>query len=103
MVPKQPRVSVIMPVYNIESYVTRAVESIQNQTLSDWELFCIDDGSTDRSGEILDRLASRDWRIEVIHTENRVAMCTLSMAMTGSSPPCLPTRWRWQRSMVWSW
>ena len=73
MVPKQPRVSVIMPVYNIESYVTRAVESIQNQTLSDWELFCIDDGSTDRSGEILDRLASRDWRIEVIHTENRGA------------------------------
>lgn len=81
MVPKQPRVSVIMPVYNIESYVTRAVESIQNQTLSDWELFCIDDGSTDRSGEILDRLASRDWRIEVIHTENRGAPAARNLAL----------------------
>lgn len=81
MAPKQPAVTVIMPVYNIEAYVARAVESIQNQTLRDWELICVDDGSTDRSGQILDRIASRDWRVEVIHTENRGAAAARNTAL----------------------
>lgn len=81
MVPKPPAVSVIMPVYNVERYVARAVESIQNQTFRDWELICVDDGSTDGSGQVLDRLASRDWRIEVIHTENQGAAAARNIAL----------------------
>lgn len=81
MAPKQPAVTVIMPVYNIETYVARAVESVQNQTMRDWELICVDDGSTDRSGQILDRIASRDWRVEVIHTENRGAAAARNTAL----------------------
>ena len=46
------KVSVIMPVYGVEDYVGKAIESIQAQTLTDWEFFCVDDGTKDRSGEI---------------------------------------------------
>ena len=70
MSPKEPIVTVIMPAYNVEEYVSRAVESVRSQTLKDLELIVIDDGSTDRTGRILDRIADRDWRVEVIHTEN---------------------------------
>ena len=49
-----PVVSIIMPVYNAEATVGRMVESILNQTFTDWELIAVDDGSTDRSGAILD-------------------------------------------------
>ena len=48
-----PVVSIIMPVYNAEATVGRMVESILNQTFTDWELIAVDDGSTDRSGAIL--------------------------------------------------
>ena len=63
-------VSVIMPVYGVEDYVGGAIESIQAQTLTDWELFCVDDGSKDRSGEVCDSYAAKDPRIHVIHKEN---------------------------------
>lgn len=81
MSPKPPAVTLIMPAYNNEAYVARAVESVQNQTLRDWELIVVDDGSTDRTGQILDRLASRDWRIEVIHTENHGAAAARNTAL----------------------
>ncbi len=81
MSPKPPAVTLIMPAYNIEAYVARAVESVQNQTLRDWELIAVDDGSSDRTGQILDRLAERDWRIEVVHTENRGAAAARNLAL----------------------
>lgn len=59
-----------MPVYGVEDYVGRAIESMQAQTLTEWEFFCVDDGSPDRSGEICDRYAEKDSRITVIHKEN---------------------------------
>ena len=65
MTPKEPQVSVIMPAYNVDRYVRRAVQSLQNQTLGDFELLVVDDGSTDRTGQILDVLAERDIRITV--------------------------------------
>ena len=70
-----------MPVYNVDKYVGRAVESLQNQTLRDFELLIVDDGSTDRSGDIADRLAERDIRIEVFHTENGGAPAARNLAL----------------------
>lgn len=59
-----------MPVYGVEEYVGKAIESIQAQTLTEWEFFCVDDGTKDRSGEICDSYAEKDSRITVIHKEN---------------------------------
>jgi glycosyltransferase EpsJ len=78
---KEPMVSVIMPVYNVDRFVGRAIESIQNQTLDDFELFVVDDGSTDRTGQIADRMAERDIRIEVIHTKNQGAAAARNVAL----------------------
>ena len=69
------KVSVIMPVYKVENYVGKAIESIQNQTLTDWEFFAVDDGTPDRSGEICDEYAKNDPRIKVIHKEIGRASC----------------------------
>lgn len=74
-------VSVIMPVYGVEDYVGGAIESIQAQTLQDWELFCVDDGSKDRSGEVCDSYAAKDPRIHVIHKENGGAPSARNVAI----------------------
>ena len=66
----KPSVSIIVPVYSIEKYVSTCVKSIMTQTFSDYEVLLIDDGSTDNSGEICDRYASEDSRIQVIHKPN---------------------------------
>jgi len=65
-----PKVSVIVPVFNSEPYLHACVESILAQSFRDFELILVDDGSRDRSGEILDGYAARDGRIKVIHQEN---------------------------------
>ena len=67
---REVKVSIIMPVYKVEDYVGKAIESIQAQTLEDFEFLIVDDGSPDRSGEICDEYAKRDPRIQVIHKEN---------------------------------
>ena len=61
-----PAISVILPVYNAEAYVREAVESILNQTFTDFECIIINDGSTDGSGVILRELAARDARIVLV-------------------------------------
>lgn len=69
------KISIIMPVYNAEKTVSRMIDSIIAQTFMDWELICVDDGSTDSSGKILDDYAAKDSRIKVFHKENEgVAM-----------------------------
>lgn len=65
-----PKVSVIMPVYGVENYVGKAIESIQNQTLTDFEFLIVDDGTKDKSGDICDAYAAKDPRLTVIHKEN---------------------------------
>ncbi len=65
-----PAISVLMPVYNADRYVAEAVESILNQTFTDFEFIIINDGSTDRSLEILQRYARQDKRIRLISREN---------------------------------
>ncbi|WP_049946057.1 glycosyltransferase [Butyrivibrio sp. WCD2001] len=64
-------ISVIVPVYNVEEYIDRCVESITNQTYSRLEIILVDDGSTDSSGQICGRYAQMDDRIQVIHQQNQ--------------------------------
>ena len=65
-----PKVSVIVPVYNVEKLLQRCIDSILAQTFTDFELLLIDDGSKDKSGEICDEYAANDDRIIVIHKDN---------------------------------
>ena len=65
--------SVIVPVYNAEAYLDRCVSSILAQTIPDFELILMDDGSPDLCGEICDTYTKQDPRIRVIHQENRRA------------------------------
>ena len=65
-----PKVSIIVPVYNAENAIERCIDSILNQEYQDFELLLIDDGSKDRSPEILDRRAAEDDRVVVIHKPN---------------------------------
>lgn len=64
------KISIVVPVFNIEGYVERCLQSLLQQTYTNLEVLAIDDGSTDSSGAILDRLATTDSRIKVIHKEN---------------------------------
>lgn len=64
------KVSVIVPVYNVEKYLRSCVNSILNQTLNDIEVILVDDGSSDASGVICDELAKADERVKVIHKKN---------------------------------
>lgn len=65
-----PVFSIIIPVYNVAPYLRECLDSVLAQTLDDWEAICIDDGSTDDSGSILDEYALRDSRFRVIHQPN---------------------------------
>ena len=65
-----PKISVIVPVYNVEKYLHRCIDSILTQTFTDFELLLIDDGSKDNSGKICDEYAEKDKRIRVFHKEN---------------------------------
>ena len=63
-------VSIVIPVYNVETLLERCVESVLSQTYSNIQIILVDDGSTDSSGQLCDLLATSDSRIEVLHTEN---------------------------------
>ena len=67
----RPLVSVIIPVYNTAKYLERCIESVLSSSYGNLEILAIDDGSTDGSGEILDRLAETDKRLIVVHQENQ--------------------------------
>ena len=63
-------ISVIVPIYNVEAYLRRALDSILSQTHKDWEAILVDDGSTDSSGQIAEEYARNDSRFKVIHKPN---------------------------------
>ena len=65
-----PQISVIVPVYKVEQYLKRCVDSILHQTFSDLEVILVDDGSPDNCPAMCDELAKADKRIRVIHKEN---------------------------------
>lgn len=64
------RISIIVPVYNTEQYLSRCINSVLNQSFTDFELLLIDDGSTDNSGAIYDAYAEKDNRVRAFHKEN---------------------------------
>ncbi len=67
---ENPKISIIVPVYNMEAYLKECLESIRSQTFSDWECILVDDGSSDLSPTICDEYVNIDSRFKVIHKEN---------------------------------
>ncbi|MCR5164822.1 MAG: glycosyltransferase [Thermoguttaceae bacterium] len=67
----RPKISVIIPVYNVENYLRECLDSVVNQTFGDLEILCINDGSTDAGPAILEEYARKDARIRIINQENR--------------------------------
>ena len=63
-------VSIIVPVYNVEKYIEKCLNSLFGQTYRELDIILVDDGSTDKSGELCDRLAKMDKRVRVIHKKN---------------------------------
>ena len=68
-----PLVSIVVPVYNAQAFLSICVESILNQTFDDFELLLIDDGSKDQSLQVMRELSKRDTRIRLFHHENHGA------------------------------
>lgn len=67
---KIPKVSIIVPIYNVEKYLDRCIQSLVNQTLNDIEIILVDDGSPDNCPSMCDEYAQKDNRIKVIHKQN---------------------------------
>ena len=67
---KEPLISVIIPVYRVERFLSRCIDSVIGQTYKNLEIILVDDGSPDRCGDICDEYACKDQRIKVIHKEN---------------------------------
>ena len=66
----KPKISVVIPIYNVEKYLQRCVDSVLNQTLRDLEIILVDDGSPDKCPLICDQYAKKDSRVFVIHKKN---------------------------------
>lgn len=65
-----PAISVIIPIYNVEKYLRRCLDSVKNQTFTDWEAICVNDGSPDNSAAILAEYAAMDARFKIVNKEN---------------------------------
>ena len=78
---ENPLITVIVPVYNILEYLPRCVHSITGQTYRNLEILLVDDGSTDGTGELCDRLGEEDPRIRVFHKENGGSSTARNLAL----------------------
>src|SRR5215217_505549 len=78
-------VSVIMPAYNVAAYIGAAVDSVKAQTVSDWELLIVNDGSTDATCDVARRLAAGDSRIRLLQKENGGISTARNMALRAST------------------
>ena len=67
---KEPTISIVVPVYRVEDYLPRALDSVLAQTYAAWDMILVDDGSPDRCGAICDEYAVGEPRIHVIHQKN---------------------------------
>lgn len=79
-----PQVSVIVPVYNVEKYLERCIDSILAQTCNDFELILVDDGSPDKCGGICDNYSKKDHRISVIHQHNQGVSVARNVGISAS-------------------
>ena len=84
-----PKVSVIIPVYNVEKYLRECLDSIVTQTLRDIEIICINDGSTDNSLEILKKYAQKDNRIVLINKENEGVSASRNIGIENAKPEAI--------------
>ena len=80
-----PMVSIVVPVYNVERYLRQCLDSLVNQTYQNVEIICVDDGSTDRSGEILNQYGESDARISVFYVENAGVSSARNKALSYAS------------------
>ena len=81
------KISIVVPVYNVEPYLRKCIDSIVHQIFRDIEIIIIDDGSTDGSGEICDEYASKDERIRVLHKNNKGLSCARNDGIDMSTAP----------------
>jgi len=81
------RISVVMPAYNCEAFVGKAIESILGQTYRDFEFIIVDDGSTDKTGEIIAHYAQRDGRIRVLHGNHAGISAALNLGIAHATAP----------------
>lgn len=89
---KKPVITIIIPMYNVEKYVRRCLDSVLNQTFTDWHAICINDGCTDKSGEIACEYAARDKRFTVLKKEHEGPSGARNLALkhaTGEYIMCL--------------
>ena len=77
----KPFFSIIIPVYNVEPYLRECLDSVLVQTFPDWECLCVDDGSIDDSGAILDEYAQKDPRFRVFHKRNAGVSSARNLAL----------------------
>ena len=84
-----PLFSIIIPVYRSGPFLRDCLDSIRNQTLTDWECICINDGSPDDSGAILDEYGNKDARFKIIHQRNRGVSATRNLGIKLASAPYL--------------
>lgn len=82
---QSPKISIIVPVYKVEQYLPKCIDSILSQTYQDWELLLINDGSPDNSGNICDEYAQKDERIRVFHKENGGASSARNIGLDNAS------------------
>lgn len=104
------RISILLPAYNAVGTLSAVVESIRAQTLTDWELLLVDDGSTDGTADLADRLAEEDPRIRVFHRAHAGIAASLRFACENASAPflarmdaddiCLPVRLAAQAALL---
>lgn len=80
-------VSIVIPVYNVEKYLRECLDSVRNQTMKDIEIICVDDGSTDSSGKILDEYAAKDERFHIIHKQNEGYGKAMNVGMDAVTAP----------------
>ena len=80
-----PKISIIIPMYNVEKYLRRCLNSVLNQTFQDWQAVLVDDGSPDKSGEIAEEYANADKRFVVVHKENGGLSDARNAGMTKAS------------------
>lgn len=77
----KPMFSIVIPVYNVAPYLRECLDSVLAQTFTDWEAICVDDGSTDDSGMILNEYAAKDSRFKVVHQQNKGVSSARNVAL----------------------